>query len=342
MTAEPLNSVASDLPRAAIGGTDKLPAGHPAWAGELADLYFSGTTCLFVLHGNVHDFVPCLRGGENAYCTLSEFRTNQVFGRWDIVLSYDLSSGLRPQAGGDRERLRGMLQYLTARWGEPSTWPREPDKVLQLLDNFIERSLVDDAASRTSIAILFDYAQYLVPAGDLDTVARSQAARLLRFLSWAQNPHIKRVNMAFCLVADKLGEVNERLVSSPHAATIEIPLPGEDQRRQFSCWAAGDKDLSQLGDFTSEQLAQMSNGLSLVNLNVILSQATRTERRVDQGRFRELKKTLVERQCRGLVEFVEPDYTLDLVVGHGEAKRRLQEDAQWIGQGRSLPHRWAT
>lgn len=334
MTTEPVNAVDSSLPRAAIGSADKLPAWYPPWTRNLADLYFSGTTCLFVVHGNVHDLVRCPRGNEDTYCTLSEFLSTQVFGRWDLVLSYDLSRGLRPMAGGDGERLRGMLQYLSARWGEPATWPKEPDKVLQLLDTFIERSLVDDAASRKSIAILFDYAQYLVPAGDLDAVARGQAARLVRFLSWAQNPHIKRVNMAFCLVADKLGEVNERLVSSPHAAAIEIPLPDEDQRRQFSCFSAGGADLSQLGEFTPEQLARMSNGLSLVNLNVILSQATRAERRVDQGRFRELKKTLIERQCRGLVEFVEPDYTLDLVVGHGEAKRRLQEDAKWIGQGR--------
>jgi AAA+ superfamily predicted ATPase len=316
-----------------MGGSDKLPPWYPGWTRDLADLYFSGTTCLFVLHGNVHDLVHCPRGNEDSYCTLSEFLTTQVFGRWDLVLSYDLSRGLRVQAGSDSQRLRGMLQYLTARWGEPANWPREPDKVLLLLDSFIERSLVEDAASRKSIAILFDYAQYLVPAGDLDTVARGQAARLVRLLSWAQNPHIKRVNMAFCLVADKLGEVNERLVASPHVAAIEIPLPAREERQQFTCWAAGSTELSRLSDFTPEQLAQMSNGLSLVNLNVILSQATRSERRVDQGRFRQLKKTLIERQCRGLVEFVEPDYSLDLVVGHGEAKRRLQEDARWIGQG---------
>ncbi len=46
-----------------------------------------------------------------------------------------------------------------------------------------------------------------------------------------------------------------------------------------------------------------------------------------------MKKTVIERQCRGLVEFVEPDHTLDLVAGQTEAKKRLQEDAQWITRG---------
>ena len=34
---------------------DKLPDWFPAWASQLADLYFSGTTAAFVLHGNTYD-----------------------------------------------------------------------------------------------------------------------------------------------------------------------------------------------------------------------------------------------------------------------------------------------
>ena len=34
-----------------------LPTWYPAWAKELAELYFSGTINTFVLHGNVHDLV---------------------------------------------------------------------------------------------------------------------------------------------------------------------------------------------------------------------------------------------------------------------------------------------
>jgi SpoVK/Ycf46/Vps4 family AAA+-type ATPase len=311
----------------------KLPAWYPAWAKELADLYFSGTTCLFVLHGNVHDLVSCPEAGEDGYCSIPDFLTTQVFGNWDLVVGYDLSRGLRPQAGRDDKRLRTMQQHLTGRWGELGGWPREPDAALQALDALVERNLVEEAASRKSMAVVFDYAQYLVPAGDLDSLARGQAARLVRFLRWAQNPLIKQVNMAFCLVADRLAELSDRLVESPHVAAIEVPLPGRDERCRFSQWATRGEDFSRLADFPPEQLAEMSNGLSLVNLNVVLSQARRTEHRVDQATFRQLKKTSIERQCRGLVEFVEPDHTLDLVAGQGEAKKRLQEDAKWICQG---------
>jgi SpoVK/Ycf46/Vps4 family AAA+-type ATPase len=43
---------------------------------------------------------------------------------------------------------------------------------------------------------------------------------------------------------------------------------------------------------------------------------------------------MIERQCQGLVEFVEPPHKLDLLVGQPAAKARLEEDAAWIGQGK--------
>ena len=218
----------------------------------------------------------CPDGEEDAYCSLPEFLTTQVFGRWDLVLGYDLSQGLRPQAGRNADRLRAMHKYLSSRWGEPAGWPRDPEPALLLLDAFIERNLVDDAASRKSVAMLFEYAQYLIPAGDLDSLARGGGARLVRFLRWAQNPLIKQVNMAFCLIADRLVDVNERLVQSPHVATIEVPLPDREEALVLQPWRAG-QDFSRVADFSPDQLADMSNGLSLTNLNVVLLQATRSE-----------------------------------------------------------------
>lgn len=188
-------------------------------------------------------------------------------------MGYDLSQGLRPQAGRNGDRLRAMFQTLTSRWGDPTQWPRDPEPALLLLDAFIERNLVDEAPQRKSVAFLFDYAQYMLPAGDLDALVRGQGARLVRFLRSAQNPLIKQVNMAFCLVAERLAEVNERLVQSPHVAAIEVPLPDRDERCRFSRWTARGQDLPRAADLSADQLADVSNGLSLVNLNVVLSQA---------------------------------------------------------------------
>lgn len=58
-----------------------LPDWYPTCTHELADLYFSGTTCLFVLHGNVHDLVHCKSKDQTTYCSLSEFLATQLLGR---------------------------------------------------------------------------------------------------------------------------------------------------------------------------------------------------------------------------------------------------------------------
>jgi ATP-dependent 26S proteasome regulatory subunit len=319
-------------PSALAGPPGPLPDWYPAWAAQLANLYFSGTTCVFVLHGNVHDLVRVSDEGESRYCALQDFLVSQVFGRWDLVVGYDLSRGLRVLAADDAERLRTMSQYLVGRWGEPVTWPRDPEKALLGLDAFVERNLLEEPANRKSVALIFDYAQFLVPTSDLDSLAQGRAARLVRFLSWAQNPLLKRVNIAFVLVVDKLVELNERLVQSPHVATIEIPLPDEKEREQFIPVAASG-EISKFADFTTPQLAKVSNGLTLTNLNVVLTQAARNGKRLDAMTFRQLKKSMIERQCQGLVEIIEPKHTLELVVGLDTAKERLQQDAKWISDG---------
>jgi len=316
-----------------------VPAWFPGWARELAELYFSRTTCVFILHGNVHDLIAAPVDGGDDYLGLPEFLATQVFGSWDVVLRHDLGKGSRPEAGGDAGRLKGMVQALAARLGEPGAWPREPEKVLPWLDRFIEGSLLEEEPGRRrSIGIIFEYAQYLVPSSDLDSLARGHASSLVRFLSWAQNPYIKRTNVAFVLVADRLSEMNERLVQNPHVAAIEVPMPGKAERERFSRWFAAEAgvagEFGKLADLGPAELAEVSSGLSLVDLNVLLAQAKRSGRRVDGARFRQLKKATIERQCRGLLEFVEPSHTLDLVVGQEAAKARLSEDADLMSRGR--------
>lgn len=313
-----------------------LPDWYPGWARQLAEMYMSGTTCLFVVHGNVHDLIrrPAANGSGDEYGNLSEFLAEQVFGRWDVVVQYDLAKGLRSAAGRDARRLQDMSAFLTGKFGEPGNWPRDAETVLLALDKLVERMLVEeDPGRRKSLALLFDYAQYIVPAADLPAMSRGSGTNLVRFLNWAQNPYIKRVNIAFCLIADKLNELNERLVNSAHAAAIRIPLPDREERLRFCEWMARTQGLGELTEFTPEQLAELSNGLSLTSLRALLAQG-KSGGRVDRERFKQLKKSLIERQCGGLVEFVEPRHTLDLVVGQQAAKDRLQQDAELLLKGR--------
>jgi AAA+ superfamily predicted ATPase len=315
-------------------GESSLPAWYPSWARELAELYFAGSASFFILHGNVHDLVHAPASNGSSFCSLTEFLARQVFGNWDMVFSYDLGQGLRVEAGPDSARLHEMLKNGAQHLGTPGTWPREVDTALAAIDRLITRVLLaEKPADRPSVGLVFPHAQYLVPQ-QAGMTGRSEAARLVRMLGWAQNPYIKRVNLSICLIAERLSEVHPALVQNPHVATIEIPLPDLSLRRTY-IESQLPKDAPPAEGLTLEGLAKLSGGLNLVNLSVALSRSDEGTRRLDLPRFRELKKKLIERQCRDLVSFVEPSHTLDMVVGHEAAKQRLKQDGVWIGQGKS-------
>ncbi|MFM7184251.1 MAG: hypothetical protein ACKO4Z_05695 [Planctomycetota bacterium] len=114
----------------AAGGGASLPAWCPAWAERLGDAYLAGTSCVFLMHGNVRDLVPiappAAAGGPAdpaAWGTVSDFLAREMFGRWDIVLAFDVGKGLRPLAGPDPNRLRTMAQCSPS---GSATRPRGP------------------------------------------------------------------------------------------------------------------------------------------------------------------------------------------------------------------------
>jgi len=308
----------------------------PSWAREFADQYFAGTTCLFVLNGNVHDLTRQELDGEPTYGGLVDFLATQLFGNWDLVLRHDLSQGLRVAAGSDGERLRRMVGLVGERIGEPKTWPRDPDTILALLDKLIQGILTEvDAAKRISLGIILDHAQYLVPSAELSQMASTQGTRLVRLLSWAQNPYIKRHNIAFCLLCDQLAEINERLIGSAHVATLAVTMPDANAREEFATWYdRHDGKLGNLTDFAPRQLADLTAGLNLVNLERLLARAAQSGQKLDGQALKQLKKGLIERQARGLVEFVEPPHSLDDFVGNDAVKHRLVDDANLLAKGR--------
>ena len=348
----------------------QVPDWYPNWARELANLYFAANTCVFVLHGNVNDLFHYRKKEDGKtvddFCGLSDFLATQIFGSWDLVTSYDMGRGIQPLAGTNPQRHRDMMTILAKEIGSPSGWTRTPDDVLTNYQRLIQRNLLEeDPAERKRMAFLFPYAQYLVPAGAQSNIANTQASHLVRFLSWAQNPYIKRINMSMCLITETLNDINKRLVEDPHVATIEVPLPSTNVRRIFIETNFGMKDdpeteekkettdtqdteeesaeegtvkkepldQSEPDGMSVKSITQVSNGLNLVNLNVAMARSKLSGKSVDILEFRRLKKNLIERQCHGLVTFLEPGHTLDMVVGHTAAKARLKMDAKWIVSG---------
>ncbi len=316
-----------------------LPDWFPAWASQLAELYFSGTTAVFVLHGNTYDLVRVGAGDELRYGVLAEFLAEQVFGRWSLVLHYDLGQGLRAFAGRDEKRLKEMVTLANRKVGDLSALTRDPAATFAVLNRFVRSNIMAAEDDRLSLAVIMDQASYIFPAGDPGRLNLQASSELVTMVNWAMSPHVKQLNMAFVLVDEKLADVNDRLTGNPHAAAIEVPLPVEQEREQFIRTTTADAALEAFSDFDAAGLAKLTAGISLVDLNVLIQSARESRRRLDSTVFRSLKKRLLERQCRGLLEFIEPKWTLDTVVGHEAAKARFRQDAALLKRGAldSLP-----
>ena len=136
------------------------------WAAQVAELYFSGTTAAFVLHGNTYDYVRIGDGADGRYGVLSEFLAEQLFGRWSLVLHYDLGRGPRVLAGRDEQRLKDMVALANRKVGDLSALPKDPAATFALLDRFVRTNIMAPEADRLSLAFILDQASYVFPSGE--------------------------------------------------------------------------------------------------------------------------------------------------------------------------------
>src|SRR3954466_14153904 len=124
---------------AASPQTNSSAVGLPAWAQHLSEKYFSRTFALFVISGNVHDLVPVQKNGAVEFQPLPAFLNESLFGRRDIVISYDRGGGLafgKPEMQADfRRALEGYDTFHGTKYAQGL--PRNPDGILGLLESYL-------------------------------------------------------------------------------------------------------------------------------------------------------------------------------------------------------------
>ncbi len=292
-----------------------------------------GASQTFILHGNVNDLIPIKSADETTYAMLPEFLSSQVFGVWDMVIYYDQVRGPRAltrnqsklsQINQKIERFIGPVERLKSK--------RDPAVVLNLLDRFLEQILLTEK-ERPSVALVLDYAHFLTPSTSVSYTSRETASNLATLLNWAKSPYFKKASFAFCLISERLNDLNAAMVKNAHVTKIEIPFPDREERFQFIKWASRGNSFDRLSDFNMDELARMTPGLILIHLQGLMKRAARTGKRMTRKALKGFKKNMIESQCEGLVEFIEPKHNLDQVVGHEAAKKRLSEDVQLIQKG---------
>ena len=308
-------------------------AGLPPWAQKLAQRYYTRTVSTFVLYGAVRDLQPVTKedGGVD-FANLKQFLSDDLFGGRDHVIFYDRSSGIRAAATETQQDLNRALAGYDTLYGTDfaKVMPRDPGRALQILENYMRMRISDGK----SVALVIDFAETIAPAGDMSHLQTEDRFVLATLVKWASDPQFLSGDLSIVLVAENLADLTPRISRNPYVANIEIILPTEEERLEFVKWKLDGKKLQSVSEVSLEALAKITAGLSRINLDRLLTEALESGHKITAEVLKDKKKEIIQAECHGLLEFIEPEYTLDVVAGHGKAKKMLRDASGALKKGR--------
>jgi transitional endoplasmic reticulum ATPase len=335
----------------------------PSWAEELRSSYLRGEASVFLLHGNVDDLV--LHGG--ALLPLEAFLRDVLLAKKDVLLAYNPSAGVRvlarkrPMVGLDElvglrdpdqalpalERfLRSndgvglMIDYadMLAPGGEASLLTQTDRRAVMTL----HRWSLDPGFERADSLVLLLCEQLSTLSPKLVANPRVSA------LALPIPDHDERADVVRLLEPAATPREVERLAArSAGLEAIQIRsilLPAEDSEDDYGArYEMAREALEGHVDAGARaaKLARMFSGQPSDRLAEWL-RAQGHGVREDEDRYgvvldllEQRKRALLERECMGLIEFVEPDHDFEDVGGMDAVKSELRAIARHIREGRT-------
>jgi ATP-dependent 26S proteasome regulatory subunit len=308
---------------------------YPAWAQELARKYFTKTVAEFILHGDVRDLVPTKDAeGNTTYVSLHSFLVDDLFAARDAVIFYDRSAGIHFADDASRADFSRAVSGYDSIFGTDyqNKLPKEPSQVFQLLENYLRLRLSDGKR----IAVVIDYAETIAPMAEASMYSAEDRRALVFLQKWSRDSLFVESDLTVCLITENLTDLNQQLVQSPHTAEIHVPIPDEADRKRFidTSLIGSRSTFDAHSDVSPSNLAQNTAGLNYTQLRSIVADVLENKNRLTFDTLSELKKEFIEAEAYGLLEFIETDYSLDLVAGHNEAKQHLRQAARALRAGR--------
>ena len=323
----------------------------PPWAQELARTYQGGAVNTFLLHGNVHDLAPLRDGNSIRFTGLKDFLIKAMFPRREMVVCYDQAAGIWFPQNSMREDFGKVIKAVDTVQGSnySDRLPREPARALPLLERFLRTHLLDKSNYRA--ALLLDYAHFIAPASLGYSFSQDEAASLITLHKWSSDPAFTKADITIVLITENLSDLHPLLVRSPYTTKIHIPLPDQSERLEYLRTALSDAEVSRMCTLSLEEISIHTAGLSRVNLEQLMARARNTDlsaarenkspgtsdtggAKLDLDALFVEKKSIIEKECFGLLEFVKPKRGLEAVSGHAAAKAWLEEDARLLKEGK--------
>ena len=301
------------------------PAGLPDWAAELVSQYECNATNQFILYGNVNDRMVLPLGEKAEIGSLSDFLQRVLMPRFDVVLSYDLGNGIMVKQG---EKIFSQWPF----YKENPQLPKAPRPAIEALTYYFRfcANLARLNNSRIQVGCFINAAHLVIPSlqggfsYDLNAMA-------MLIKEWASDNLLIEHALATFLITENLNDLHPLIVNNPRTAQIKIPLPTpDDLKKAFKIIMPGYK--TALSEYVEnlETPSQQLAGATLSAIESLLKIKEHKKEKIVADDLSKLKKQLVEKDCNGLIEFIEATRTLDDIYGQEKIKTWLRQDiALW-------------
>ncbi len=303
----------------------------PAWAQELSYKYCSKTANLYVIHGNIRDFLPHkMNEGEFNFVKIQDYVSEVLFGNRDIIVFWDRSSGVSfctPDM--QRDFLRAMRER-NPDINESELFSSDPTEAFRTL----ERYFLMNIPQKKRIVLIIDYAETIVPAGEVAKLDEADRYCFVTLNRWSHDPVFTRGDVSVILLSENLSDLNPRIVSSPSTIKVEIPMPDEPVRSSFLGFLEGKGTLLLDRGLDSGAVGAITSGLNLVNLNRLAAESWQEDKPISMDYLKAKKREIIENEAGGLLEFLDTEHDLSFVSGHDFVRKRFRHAARALKQGR--------
>ena len=305
----------------------------PAWARDLVCAVRAKRACTFVLHGVPADLVPVRGAAGLRFLSLEDFLATELLAGWPSIVTYNRAEGLgftTPQARTHfQERLRSYDSVHGTTWAD--ALPRDAPNCFALLDSYYRHCA--SLSPARPVALLLPFAETLAPAGDAGFRSPEDRTVLVYLRKWSQDPVLLAKNVVIVLVTESLTELDQQLVRSHATQEIEIVRPDGAERLTYLQAVRAPAWYEKLSELTPERLAELTAGMTRVQMGQLLDGADAAGEVLTRDRVRQAKKEVIESEGLGLLEYVEPRFDLSMVAGMPAVKDRLRRAARAIARG---------
>ncbi len=303
----------------------------PAWAQELSYKYCSKTANLYILNGNIRDFLPNkMYEGEFVFVRIQEFISEVLFGNKDIIIFYDRSSGINFCS---QDMQKDYLKIMKSSYPDieaEELLSSDPSKAFKYLEKYFLLNL----PKKLRIILIIDYAETIISNSDIPRMSDEDRYCLVTLNRWSNDPIFTKGDISVILLTENLSDISPRLVRSPSTVKVNIPIPDEKVRTSFLKFIDRQNALILEDRLNPERVAKITSGLNLMNLNQLAAESFEEDRAISLEYLKQRKKEIIENEASGLLEFVESEHDLSMVSGHEFVKKRFKSAARAIKQGR--------